>query len=363
MDKNLPYYLGFSYCLGIGPMRFKLLLDTFKTVEKAYQATDTEIKETLDTKTATDFIAFRKIFRPDKTLQELFNKSIQVITLEHALYPSQLASISDPPICLYVKGNADILADSRECFFAIVGTRKATSYGLHVGKMFARDLALSGLTIVSGMALGIDSAAHRGALEAKGKTIAILGCGVDIIYPPTNRTLYETIIASGGAIISEFPAGHTVLPGLFVARNRIISALSRGVLVVEGEAQSGALITARYAAEQGRDVFAPPVPITSTMSQAPNILLKEGATLATCVEDILDTYDMKKKSGSKPKIPENLDSFSKTIIEKIIEEPQTADDLCRLLNSKMTALLNSVSLLELRGIIEKNNEGKFAMKS
>ena len=359
MSDQTPYYLAFSYCLGIGPMRFKLLLEHFQTVEKAYRAKEHELREILDTKTATAFIQFRQTFKPDSILTQLYKKYIHIITLEDKEYPIQLASISDPPICLYLIGDLSVLTYNSDRHFAIVGTRRATSYGLHVAKSMASQLAFAGLTIVSGMALGIDSAAHWGTIESGGKTVAVLGCGVDVVYPPSNQKLYDTIIKSGGAIVSEFPPGHTVLPGLFVARNRIISGLSRGVLVVEGAENSGALITARFAAEQGRDVFAPPAPITSSLSFAPNLLLKEGAKLVTTVGDILEEYDIRAVSQKNNDMIDKLDGVNRDIVELLLKEPYSADDLKQTLKKPLEHILNALTLLEIEGVIAKNPEGNY----
>src|SRR3989338_348038 len=164
-------------------------------------------------------------------------------------------------------------------FFAIVGTRKPTSYGIQVARKFAYELTEAGFIIVSGMAMGIDTVAHQAALDAGGKTVAVLGCGVNIIYPAINYQLYHNIIKSGGAVISEFPPDQTVLKGLFISRNRIISGLSKGVLIAEGGEFSGALITAKYAGIQGKDVFAVPSSINSEMASAPNLLIKQGAKI------------------------------------------------------------------------------------
>ena len=207
-------------------------------------------------------------------------------------YPESLKNISDPPICLYVKGNIDLFQARHQnpdlvgtaknlvssldpIFFAIVGTRKPTSYGVQVAKKFAYELTEAGFVIVSGMAMGIDTVAHQAALDAGGRTVAVLGCGVNIIYPAANRSLYENIIKNGGAVISEFPPNQMVLKGLFISRNRIISGLSKGVLIAEGLQDSGALITARFAGEQGKEIFAPPGPITSEMSTS---ILPQGAS-------------------------------------------------------------------------------------
>lgn len=374
-NNRLSAYLGFSHFLGIGPMKFKQLLACFGNPEKAYQAKKEDLIKILGPKLGEKFLHFRQTFKADSIREQLFKKSIQILILEDPDYPEQLRQISDPPICLYVRGNGKILnnlpgltrlrkirtrqVNEGSNILAIVGTRKPTAYGLQLAEKFAGELAQYGFTIVSGMALGIDSAAHWGAINNNGKTIAVLGCGVDIIYPPANRKLYQTIIETGGAVISEFPPGHTVLKGLFVARNRIISGLSQGVLVVEGAKDSGSLITARYAAEQGRDVFAPPSPITSPLSEAPNLLLKQGSKLVTSVEDILEEYQVKIKIKEKKAILDHLQGLEKQVMEILINEPKTADELSVCLNKAIAEILNSLSLLEIQGIIKKNNEGRF----
>lgn len=359
---RVKYYLAFSHFLGIGPMRFKQLVNFFGNCENAYRAKEENLKKILGVNLAEKFIVFRKNFSADSILENLLKKNIQVLTLEDKDYPQQLAQISDPPICLYLKGNKKILSERAGFLFAVVGTRKPTSYGTTVAEKFAGELSQYGFTIVSGLALGIDSKAHWAALENNGKTIAVLGCGVDIIYPPANRGLYETIIQKQGAVISEFPPGRTVSRGLFIARNRIISGLAKGILVVEGAKDSGSLITARYAAEQGREVFAPPSPITSPLSQAPNYLIKQGAKITTSIEDILDEFNIKIKLEEKEKILENLEGLEKTIAEVLLNEEKTADELSQFFKKPISEILNALSLLEIKGAVAKNQEGKFFKK-
>ena len=379
MSNQTKYYVAFSHFLGIGPMKFKQLVSYFGNAEKAYQTKPEELIKILGPKLGEKFLHFRQNFKADSIVEELFKKSIQVLTLEDSDYPEQLSQISDPPICLYVIGNMKILSNKNNMtgktaavletspsgtaavknIFAIVGTRKPTSYGLQITEQFAGELAQYGFTIVSGMALGIDSVSHWAAINNNGKTIAVLGCGVDIVYPPSNKALYQKIVETGGAVISEFPPGRTVLKGLFVARNRLISGLSCGVLVVEGAKDSGSLITARYAAEQGRDVFAPPSPITSPLSEAPNMLLKQGAKLVTTVSDILEEYQVKIKTKDKEVLFDQLQGLEKQIMEILINEPKTADELAISLKQSINQILNSLSLLEIAGIIKKDSQGKF----
>ena len=289
-NNNVLYYLGFSHFLGIGPYRFNVLIDKFKNVKKAYCANKHDLEKVISANLADRFINFRNRFDLLKKYKDILKKDIKIVTRENISYPKQLLNISDPPICLYVKGNIKNYDFEKDIFLSIVGTRDPTEYGRKIAKMFSSDLSKAGITIVSGMAHGIDAQAQRSALDNKGKTIAVLGCGVDVIYPLENRDLYFRILNENGLVVSEFPPGISVKKGMFIARNRIISGMSNGVLVIEGTKRSGTLITARYALMQGREVFAVPSPITCVQSEAPNILLKQGAKLAACCQDILEEF-------------------------------------------------------------------------
>src|SRR3989344_2289674 len=362
MNDDLPYYVGFSHFLGIGPARFSVLFKHFANVKKAYEAKETELKEIIGLKWARKFAEFRAGFDPIKKLEELRKKEILTISCNNKAYPKPLLTIPDPPICLYVKGEINNLDFGKGYFFAVVGTRKPTPYGIQVSKKFSSELASSGFTIVSGMAIGIDTAAHWAAINADSKTIAVLGCGVDIIYPAVNRRLYEIIVKQAGLIISEFPPGQLVEKGLFIARNRLISGLSMGGLVIEGGQDSGALITARYAAEQGKEVFAPPGPLTSEMSAAPNILLKQGAKLVTCIDDILDEFNLKIVPKKKEEIEKELNNEEKIIFRILQNEPKLSDEIANQTKFSIDKVLNILSMLEINGIVEKNNEGKYQIK-
>lgn len=212
---------------------------------------------------------------------------IEEISIKNNKYPNQLKNIYDPPAKLYVLGNWSILNQRN---FAIVGSRKATQYGKKIAMQISKELAENGLNIVSGLAIGIDSYAHLGCLQVKdaGKTIAVLGSGLDVIYPKENRKLAEQIINSGGCIISEYPIGSKIEKNNFPQRNRIISGLSEGILVVEASPKSGALITAEFGAEQGKEVFAVPGDINKEQSEGCNLLIKDGANVVTSSQDIID---------------------------------------------------------------------------
>ncbi len=362
MDKDLPYYVGFSHFLGIGPTRFAALIGHFSDVKKAYLASQKELTEVIGSKWSEKFTKFRSLFDPVKKLDELKRKNIIVLPLGHHDYPKALQEISDPPICLYVKGDLDNFDFSKYLCFAVVGTRKPTPYGIQVTKKFSSELASSGFVIVSGMAIGIDTAAHWAAIDNGSKTVVILGCGVDIVYPGVNRRLYDRVIEKAGLVISEFPPGQLVEKGLFIARNRLISGLSIGVLVVEGAKDSGALITARYAAEQGKEVFAPPGPLTSEMSAAPNILLKQGAKLVTSIYDILEEFNMRIAPRKKEEIEKELNGQERVIFGILREEAKLSDEIVNQAKQSIDKVLNILSRLEIKGIIEKNSEGKYQIK-
>jgi len=364
LEKNLPYYLGFSYFPGIGPIRFDILLKHFSSVKRAYTAPYSELRQAMGQSLSEKFIRFRAQFDFEIEQKKLQSDRIQVVTREDAAYPFELLHLSDKPICLYVKGDLDsydLSEHANDLLFAIVGTRNPTAYGTQVATKFSRELAEAGAIIVSGMAMGIDAAAHWAALGAKCRTIAFLGCGVNVIYPYVNRDLYHKIIDSGGLIISEFPPNKTTLKGHFVSRNRLISGVSRGVLVAEGRKDSGSLITARYALAQGKDVFAPPGPITSHQSQAPNILLKEGAKLVTTIEDILEEYGIREEITVKD-IMKDLPEEQKRLFQLLSQEAFSADELSRSIDAPVHQVLTLLATMELSGIIEKNEVGKYQIK-
>lgn len=350
MDQDLPYWIAFNYFEGIGPVRFKILLDYFGTAKKAYEApNDTWQKIGLPLNLTANFLLFRQKFAPQKFLEEIRQKNIKILTLRDKNYPELLAQISDAPPVLYIKGEIKP-ADSLS--IGVVGTRKISSYGREVTEILVRDLVANGLTIVSGLARGVDSLAHQTTIACGGRTIAVLGCGVDLVYPPENKPLYEEIIKTG-AVISEVPPGKYVMKGIFPARNRIISGLSLGVLVTEGAEDSGSLISARDAANQGREVFAVPGPITSYLSAAPSILIKNGAKLVYNVSDILDELDIKSKIKSqkaKEVIPENPEE--EKIIKILVDGQAHIDNLVRISGMGTGQVSSLLTLMEIKGKVK-----------
>lgn len=360
MDDKTTLYVAFSHFLGIGPIKFQLIKKSFKSLEQAYSASEIELSKVIGSKTARDFLEFRKDFNFKDLSIKFKNKNIKVIHQENKLFPKKLLEISDPPICIYVKGNIENY-EFDDMHISVVGTRMPTSYGQKITQDIVYSLVGSGYKIVSGLALGIDSIAHKSALESGGKTIAFLGCGVDIIYPYSNANLYDSILKKDGLIISEFPPGMTVLKGLFIARNRLISAISRGVIVIEGSDKSGSLITAKCAAEQGKDVYAIPGNITSRMSQAPNILIKEGARPIISLQDISDEFNLRKKIAFKKSDYKNLSKLEMALIKVLENEPKSIDEILEKLNKGLTSILESLTRLEIKGYVIKNSDGKYSL--
>jgi DNA processing protein len=278
------YWLALALTPGLGPSRIKKLIEQYGTAERVFQASLTELEATGMRAVSAQSLATGKSF---ELAQEECTKAAEagarIISLTDPEYPLRLKEIYDPPVILFVRGSVEALAHPG---IAMVGTRHPTPYGSGMAERLSTDLATRGLVIISGLARGIDTASHRGAVAAKGKTVAILGTGIDIIYPKENSRLAEQIVALGGALVSEFPIGTAPTPQNFPIRNRIISGMSAGVLVVEAAEYSGTRITSRCALEQNRDVYAVPGNVTNKGSWGPNTLIKQGAKLVATWEDV-----------------------------------------------------------------------------
>ena len=294
-----------------------------------------------------------------RELKELEKKKFYYIALSDKEYPEYLKEISDPPVVLYVKGR---LLKEDKFSLSIVGARKASSYGKDVAEKFSHDLAKCGFTIVSGLARGIDSAVHSGALKAKGRTIAVLGSGVDIIYPPENRSLADSISESG-AVISEFPLSTKPFSSNFPRRNRIISGLTKGSIVVEAGLRSGSLITAGMALEQGRDVFAVPGKALSDQNKGAHVLIKQGAKLTDNIFDVLEEFNIDKEKISNLIYNETLtvNEDEKKVVSILSDEPKHIDFICRELDNPIQKVLGVLTQLELKGIV-KQLQGKMFVK-
>ena len=278
------YWLALKMTPGLGTRRAYQLIDNFRSPEAIFQASREELEEAGLPGSVAQSLASGCTFDDAADQQNRMRAAgAQLITWNCAAYPPALREIFDPPVALFVRGSVDLLSRT---LFGVVGTRRPTPYGMAAAERLSADLASAGLVIASGMARGIDTASHRGALSVSGGTVAVLGCGVDVVYPSENRKLAEQI-ATQGAIVSEFPMGAAAFPQNFPIRNRIVSGIGIGLLVVEGAQYSGSSITARLALEQGRDVFAVPGNITSKMSWGPNLLIKEGAKLVQDWNDVV----------------------------------------------------------------------------
>jgi DNA processing protein len=278
------HWLALRMVPGLGTRKAGLLIERFRSPQAVFRASPSELEDAGLSGGVARSIASGCSFE-DAALQQqkLRETGTTLVTLGDAAYPPALRAIFDPPTVLFARGNVELLQD---LMIGVVGTRRPTPYGVAAAERLGADLAQAGLTIVSGMARGIDTAAHRAALSVQGRTIAVLGCGADVVYPSENRRLAAEIVAKG-LIVSEFPLGAVAFPQNFPIRNRIISGMTAGLLVIEGAQYSGSAITARLALDQGREVFAVPGNITSKMSWGPNLLIKQGAKLVQDWNDVV----------------------------------------------------------------------------
>lgn len=341
------YWIGFNRVSGIGPVRLQSLLDAFGDIEAAWHAPAERLRQVgLPAKVVEALIEAQQHFDLDHEVGRLERSGFTAITMQDPAYPQPLREIDSPPLVLYLWG--DLLPQDRWAA-AIVGTRRATPYGKAVARELAAGLAACGLTVVSGLARGIDGIAHQAALEAGGRTLAVLGSGVDRIYPSEHRNLARAISQSG-AVISDYPLGTSPEGINFPPRNRIISGLSLGVIVVEAGESSGALITADFALEQGRDVFAVPGRIYDRNSRGTNRLIQSGAIPVTSVEDVLEALNLEAvASATSPQLNLPEDAAERKVLQALGSDPVHIDELqarCALTIAEVTACL---SMLELRG--------------
>jgi len=287
-------WLALTMVPGVGTAQFIRLLARFRTPENVLRASRGSVSEVVGKGLAERIAQYADVADTASQERLMAQSGAWLITLEDSAYPVRLAEIYDPPLALF--GRGDLVEADQNCV-SIVGTRRPSPYGIRMAEKFGRELAARGVTVVSGMASGVDAAAHRGAVEAGGRTIAFLGCGVDIVYPRENEALMTQIIEHG-CVLSQFPMGTKPSRGHFPYRNRLISGVSLGTLIVEGPVTSGALITARHAAEQGREVFAVPGQIGARNSEGPHSLIRDGAKLVETVDDILTELELIVDTGS-----------------------------------------------------------------
>lgn len=341
-----------------GPARVRLLLNFFGSAKKAWSANSTLLQELgLNEKVVESFVKHRQNFAGDGYFNRLKKYSINFTTDRDGNYPENLGGIDGAPPVLYYIGK---LTASNANAVAIVGSRKMSSYGREVAEKFAAELASLGITIVSGLALGIDAIAHRATIAVSGKGIVVLASGLDTISPLTNQWVAREIIKKGGAIVSEYPLGQPPFRTSFPSRNRIISGLSKAVVVIEGLAKSGTLLTASAAAEQGRSVFAVPGQITSPLSAAPNYLIQNGAKLATSVRDILNDLDLQLKvdlEEVKKVFPEGKNE--EKLLEILTNEALHLDEVARISGLAVSEISARLTVMELKGIVKNVGNGVY----
>jgi DNA processing protein len=369
MDRSsLYYWLALNRIPGVGAVLYHRLLERFGDPEKVFQAEfgDLQGVEGLRKSTALAIVKFKRAEPIDRELEALEKKRVEVLTLEDPGYPFLLAQIHDPPPFLYYLGKPP---EQNDQALAVVGSRNSSPYGIRMTERLTWSLAKNGLTVVSGLARGIDTAAHYGALMAQGRTIAVLGSGLDVIYPPENQRLFDQIVEQG-LVCSEFPLGTLPERQNFPIRNRIISGMALGVVIVEATLRSGSLITARLALDQGREVFAVPGSIESFKSSGTHRLIKQGAKLVENAQDILEELQWPMTSESFPEEMEtkppvwspSLSSQEKRIWDLLQDEPVHVDQIARQTEISIAPLLSTLLEMELKGMI-KQLPGKFFIRS
>ena len=348
-------YIALNMVDGVGPIRVRALRDRFGEAQAILGASKAELMqvEGVGEEVARSIAGWREKVDLDAELQRIEKSGVRVVCRDDAEYPKNLREIYDPPLVLYVKGT---LTERDALAIAVVGSRRTTLYGQEMARKLAFQLARVGVTVVSGLARGIDTSAHNGALQAKGRTVGVIGCGIDIVYPAENKKLADEIVEKGGAVVTEFPFGVQPDRQNFPMRNRIISGWSLGVVVVEANLKSGALITANQAGEQGRQVFAVPGRADSILSKGANKLIKDGAKLTEDMEDILSEFEYLlpkgatestelglEGKGTKPAL--QLSKMEEKVMARVGNEEVAIDEIIRA--SGLTTACVSATLLAL----------------
>ena len=357
------YAAAICYFPKITLMRARNLLTRFSDPKIAFYAEfDDLIEVGFNEEVAHEYITWREKFDVQKITNELAEQDIQAISIFTDEYPTLLKEINDPPPVLFVRGK--LLNDDKP-IISVVGTRKCTIYGKQITNKIVFDLAKNGITIVSGLALGIDGIAHQAALEAGGKTLAVLGSGVDRkhVYPSSHQLLGENIIKSGGALISEYPPGFMPTQYSFPARNRIIAGLSLGTLVTEAPLGSGALITTERCLDYNRDIFAIPHPITSSQGTGGNNLLKKGATLVTSAEDILNALEITVSLRSSVPIQKTkpVNTLESKICEFLAEGPLLTDEIIKKAALPSGEIMATLTIMEMNGLVQNTGGSSYVL--
>ncbi len=358
-NKDIKYWVGFSLISGIGRVRFSQLENYFGSLENAWKATPAELKQSgLDSRSIRAINSWRPKISLEAEMEKLERYGVKVLTWHDPDYPARLKEIYDYPPLLYIRGS--LLPEDEWCL-AVVGTRRATVYGRQVAEEIVADLARSKITIVSGLAKGIDSVAHHSTLEAGGRSIAIFACGLDIVYPAENADLARRIMQQG-ALLSEYPLGTKPKAEHFPRRNRIMSGLSLGVLVVEAGETSGAMITAHLALEQNTEVFAIPGSILSPASRGTNHLIQEGAKLVRDYTDILEELNLTavaQQIEMKELIPAS--DTESLLLKQLGAEPVHIDAVCRASGLPVSTVSSTLAMMELKGLVKQVGAMNYAL--
>lgn len=362
---DLKYWLALNFVPDIGPVLAGRLLSAFGSPENIFNMPVKELKQVEDIgeNRARKILTFNKWDMVDSEIDLAEKYNVSLIARNDKSYPEVLKRVYGAPLVLYVKGD---LKDTDRYAVAIVGSRTSTNYGIQIAEKLSFELALSGVTVVSGMARGIDTVSHRGAMKAQGRTIAVLGSGLDVPYPPENKNLMNAI-ASCGAVISEFPFGMQPNKENFPKRNRIISGLSLGVIVIEATLDSGSLITVAYALEQGKEVFAVPGNITSGNSKGTNHLIKRGAMLVESAGEVLEELGpqikgiLREKDLVIDRPPLIMTDDEKVIYNSLGNEPRHIDSIIREINMPTSKALSILLSLELKGMVRQTQGKNFSL--
>jgi len=357
MDKTKRSLILLNMLEGVGYIRLKALLSAFGTAEEVLNAKERDLLNVkgIGRNISGQIVNAKNYCDIDRELSLIEKDNVDIISIFDSTYPANLKQIYDPPIILYVKGS---LKKEDDLAIAIIGSRRCTNYGIRMAEKLGRDLSLNNITIVSGMAKGIDSAAHRGAIEAKGRTIAVLGNGLSYVYPPENKTLAASI-AQNGAVISEFAMDMPPHKKNFPQRNRTISGLSKAVIVVEAAAKSGALITADFALEQGREVFAVPGAAGAAASGGTNNLIRQGAKLVESCDDVLDELGFLTKTAASTKTAYTAEAgrfendVERNIYKFLSDEPCNIDDIKETLSVELKEAKLALLNLEMKHFIRQ----------
>lgn len=345
------YWIGFTLVKGIGAVRFQRLLDRFGDAESAWMGAPAELAEAgLSLKLIERLVALREKVDLTRIWDQIQSQKIQVLTWLDEAYPQRLKEIEQPPPVLYLRGE---LSSEDDWAVAVVGSRRVTSYGRQVTEEIASFLAANGVTVVSGLARGVDALAHKAALKAGGRTLAVLGSGVDRIYPPENRALAEGIFEQG-VVMSDYAPGTPPEASNFPPRNRIISGLSMAVVVVEAGETSGALITAEFAAEQGREIFAIPGNIFAPQSKGTNKLIQHGAYPLLSADDIMQTLNLTRvgqHKAARKALP--ADEVEAKLLDAMSEEPQHVDEIRNQTGLPVEKVSATLVMMELKGMVRQ----------